>query len=238
PKNSNRSYRHVSVVTPVTIRRLIRRRAPDLVGASDDPIHRRSRAAGGYRILADAAVAVRAGKLLHLPGFSARNPAAMAGNVVCDSALPPAKSVAHRVIARRRARSQQAGTKCEGVRPAGNGRPEWRRRSEGARLQCTSVALAALIGGSGLGIAHQGINSADRGQAIAADVALAGPSALVGSDNRFNLAKFDDASNAAHRAAQGQDVMEPNIAPFADGASFSVTLNPPHRGHDVVATAR
>jgi hypothetical protein len=28
------------------------------------------------------------------------------------------------------------------------------------------------------------------------------------------------------------------VTPFADGSSFSVALNAPHRRHDVVATAR
>jgi hypothetical protein len=106
------------------------------------------------------------------------------------------------------------------------------------RLLRTGVALAILIGGSGLAIAHQVVRSTDRAQAIADDAALAGLNALVGTDNRVNLSRFDDASNAAHRAAQGQGVAESNIAPFADGASFSVALNTPHRRHDVVATAR
>ena len=61
--------------------------------------------------------------------------------------------------------------------------------------------------------------------------------ALVGTDNRVNLAGFDDASNAAHRAAQGQGVAASNVTPFADGSSFSVALNAPYRRHDVVATA-
>jgi hypothetical protein len=95
-----------------------------------------------------------------------------------------------------------------------------------------------LLGGSGLAIAHQVIKSTDHTQAIADDAALAGLHALVGADNRVNLAKFDDASNAAHRAAQGQGVAASNVTPKADGASFSVTLNAPHRRHDVVATAR
>jgi hypothetical protein len=105
------------------------------------------------------------------------------------------------------------------------------------RLARTAIALAALLGGLGLAIAHQVINSTDHAQAIADDAALAGLHALVGADNRVNLAKFDDASNAAHRAAQEQGVAASNVTPTADGASFSVTLNAPHRRHDVVATA-
>ena len=105
------------------------------------------------------------------------------------------------------------------------------------RLARTAIAFALLIGGSGLAIAHQVIKSTDRAQAIADDAALAGLHALVGSDHRVNLAKFDDASKAAHRTAQGQGVAASNITPTADGASFSVTLNAPHRRHDVVATA-
>jgi hypothetical protein len=81
--------------------------------------------------------------------------------------------------------------------------------------------------------------SADRGQqAIADDAAQAGIDVLVGTDNRVNLSKFDDASNAAYRAAHGKGVAASNVTPFADGSSFSVALNPPHRRHDVVATAR
>ncbi len=105
------------------------------------------------------------------------------------------------------------------------------------RLVRTGVALAILIGGSGLAIAHQVSKSIDRPQAIADDAALAGLHALVGTDNRVNLTKFDDASNAAHRAAQGQGVAASSVTPFADGSSFSVALNAPHRRHDVVATA-
>ncbi len=105
------------------------------------------------------------------------------------------------------------------------------------RLLRTGVALAILIGGSGLAIAHQVINATDRTQAIADDAALAGIHALVGADNRVNLGKFHDASNAAHRAAQGQGVAAANVTPFADGSSFSVALNAPRRCHDVVATA-
>lgn len=112
---------------------------------------------------------------------------------------------------------------------------EARRRR---RLLRTGVALAILIGGSGLAIAHQVIKSTDHAQAIADDAALAGIHALVGADNQVNVAKFDDASNAAHRAAQKQGVAGSNMTPFADGSSFSVTLNTPHRRHDVVATAR
>ena len=105
------------------------------------------------------------------------------------------------------------------------------------RLARTAIALAILIGGSGLAIAHQVIGSTDRTQAIADDAALAGLHALVGSDHRVNLSKFNDASQAAHRAAQGHGIAPSNVTPTADGASFSVTLNAPHRRHDVVATA-
>ncbi len=106
------------------------------------------------------------------------------------------------------------------------------------RLARTAIALAVLVGGSGLAIAHQVIRSTDRTQAIADDAALAGLHALIGSDQRVNLSKFDDASNAAHRAAQGQGIAPANVTPTADGASFSVTLNAPRRRHDVVAIAR
>lgn len=105
------------------------------------------------------------------------------------------------------------------------------------RLLRTGVALAILIGGSGLAIAHQVISATDRTQAIADDAALAGLHALVGTDDRVNLAKFGDASNAAHRAALGRGVAASNVTPFADGKSFSVALNAPHRRHDVMATA-
>jgi hypothetical protein len=112
---------------------------------------------------------------------------------------------------------------------------EARRRR---RLVRTAVALAILLGGSSLAIAHQVIRSTDRTQAIADDAALAGLNALVGSDHRVNLSKFDAASNAAHRTAQSKGVAASNVTPFADGASFSVALNAPRRRHDVVATAR
>ena len=105
------------------------------------------------------------------------------------------------------------------------------------RLARTAIALALLVGGSGVAIAHQVINATDRTQAIADDAALAGLKALVGADHRVNLTRFDDASNAAHRTAQGQGVAASNVTPTADGASFSVTLNAPRRRHDVVATA-
>ncbi len=105
------------------------------------------------------------------------------------------------------------------------------------RLARTAIALAVLVGGSGLAIAHQVIRSTDHAQAVADDAALAGLHALVGPDNRVNLTKFDDASNAAHRAAQGQGVAASSVTPTADGASFSVTLNAPYRRHDVIATA-
>jgi hypothetical protein len=106
------------------------------------------------------------------------------------------------------------------------------------RLLRTGVALAILIGGSRLAIAHQVIKSTDHAQAIADDAALAGLKALVVADHRVNLSKFDDASNAAHRAAQGQGIAASNVTAFSDGSSFSVSLNVPHRRHDVVATAR
>ncbi len=95
-----------------------------------------------------------------------------------------------------------------------------------------------LISGSGLAIAHQVVSSTDHTQAVADDAALAGLHAMVGADNRVNLSKFDAASNAAHRAVQGQGVAASNVTPFADGASFSVALKAPRRTHDVVATAR
>jgi len=101
----------------------------------------------------------------------------------------------------------------------------------------TTIALAILIGGSGLAIAHQVFRTTDRTQAIADDAALAGLHALVGPDNRVNLAKFDDASKAAHRAAESGGFQLAGVTPFADGASFSVALNAPRRKHDVVATA-
>jgi hypothetical protein len=94
-----------------------------------------------------------------------------------------------------------------------------------------------LVGGSGLAIAHQVIRSTDRMQAIADDAALAGLRALVGPDNRGNLTKYADASKAAHRAAESGGFQLAGVTPFADGASFSVTLNAPRRKHDVVATA-
>jgi hypothetical protein len=106
------------------------------------------------------------------------------------------------------------------------------------RLVRTAVALAILIGGSGLAVAHQVIRTTDRTQAIADDAALAGLHALVGADDRVNLSKFDDASKAAHRAAETGGVQPASVTPFAEGASFSVALNAPPRRHDVVATAR
>jgi hypothetical protein len=112
---------------------------------------------------------------------------------------------------------------------------EARRRR---RLVRTAGALAVLIGGSGFAIAHQVIRTTDRTQAIADDAALAGLHALVGPDNRVNLTKFDDASKAAHRAAESVGVQPAGVTPFADGASFSVALNAPRRKRDVVATAR
>ena len=111
---------------------------------------------------------------------------------------------------------------------------EARRRR---RLLRTGIALLALIAGSGLAIAHQVIQSTDRAQAIADDAALAGIHALVGPENRVNFARFDDASNAAHRTAQGEGIAASNVTPFADASSFSVALNAPRRRHDVVATA-
>lgn len=101
----------------------------------------------------------------------------------------------------------------------------------------TTIALAMLIGGSGLAIAHQVFRTTDRTQAIADNAALDGLHALVGPDNRVNLARFDDASKAAHRAAETGGLQLAGVAPFADGASFSVALNAPRRKHDVVATA-
>ena len=101
----------------------------------------------------------------------------------------------------------------------------------------TTIALAILIGGSGLAITHQVVRTTDRTQAIADDAALAGLHALVGPDNRVNLAKFDDASKAAHRAAERGGFQLTGVTPFADAASFSVALNAPRRKHDVVATA-
>jgi hypothetical protein len=116
-----------------------------------------------------------------------------------------------------------------------SGLAEARRR---LRLLRTGVALAILISGSGLAIAHQVLSSADRVQAIADDAALAGLHALVGINNRVNLSRFDDASKAAHRVAENDGVAPARVTPFADGASFSVALNAPRRAHDVVATAR
>ena len=112
---------------------------------------------------------------------------------------------------------------------------EARRRR---RLIRTAVALAILIGGSGLAVTRQLTRSIDRAQAVADDAALAGLNALVGADHRVNPAKFDVASNAAHRAAQDKGVAASNVTPFADGSSFSVALNAPRRGRDVAATAR
>ena len=91
----------------------------------------------------------------------------------------------------------------------------------------TTIALAILIGGSGLAIAHQVFRTTDRTQAIADDAALAGLHALVGPDNRVNLAKFDDASKAAHRAAESGGFQLAGVTPFADGASFSVASAKP-----------
>ena len=105
------------------------------------------------------------------------------------------------------------------------------------RLVRTTVALAILISGTGLAIAHQMIKITDRTQAIADDAALAGLHALVGPDNRLNLTKFDDASKAAHRSAESGGFQLAGVTPFADGASFSVALNAPRRQHNVVATA-
>jgi hypothetical protein len=106
------------------------------------------------------------------------------------------------------------------------------------RLVRTAVALAILISGSGLAVAHQVIRTTDRTQAIADNAALAGLHALVDPDDRVNLAKFDDASKAAHRAAAAGGVQPAGVTAFADGASFSVALNAPRHRHDVVATAR
>ena len=106
------------------------------------------------------------------------------------------------------------------------------------RLVRTAVALAILIGGSGLAVAHEVNRTTDRTQAIADDAAIAGLRALVDPDDRVNLSKFDDASKAAHRAAETGGVQPAGITPFADGASFSVVLNAPRRKHDIVATAR
>lgn len=106
------------------------------------------------------------------------------------------------------------------------------------RLARTGIALALLIGGSGLAIALQIIKSTDRPQAIADNAALAGLDALVGVDNRVNLSKFEVASIAAHRVAQNEGVAASSVTPFAEGTSFSVTLNAPHSSREVVATAR
>jgi hypothetical protein len=106
------------------------------------------------------------------------------------------------------------------------------------RLTRTTIALALLIGGSGLAIAHQIMRLTDRQQAIADDAALAGLHALVGADQRINLSKFEVASNAAHRVAQSEGVAPASVTPFAEGASFSVTLIPPQSSREVTATAR
>jgi hypothetical protein len=106
------------------------------------------------------------------------------------------------------------------------------------RTMWTAVALAILVSGTGLAIAHQVIRSTDHTQAIADDAALAGLRALVGPGDRVNLAKFDDASKAAHRTAESDGVQPARVTPYADGISFSVALDAPRRTHDVVAIAR
>jgi hypothetical protein len=115
---------------------------------------------------------------------------------------------------------------------------EMARTTRRHRLTRTGLALAILVSGSGLLIAHQVIKSNDRPQAIADKAALAGLQALVGADNSLDLSKFDAASTAAHRLAQNEGVAPAIVTPTADDSSFSVTLSAPGARRDVVATAR